>query len=55
MLTGFQYLQWAQLSTHGFVSEDELKEQIIYNYSPIRDPHGYFDQVYVFNHSAGVV
>jgi hypothetical protein len=45
-------VQWAQLSTHAFVSEDELKEDLIYNYTPIPDPHGYFAQIYLFNHSS---
>lgn len=44
-------MQWAQLSTHAFSSEEELKGDIIYNYTPVPGPAGYFEQVYIFNHS----
>ena len=44
-------MQWAQLSTHAFDSED-LKRAIIYNYSPVPGARGYFEQVYLFNRTA---
>lgn len=46
-------MQWAQLSTHAFDSEEDLKSAIIYNYSPTPGSMGYFEQVYVFNHPSG--
>jgi hypothetical protein len=44
-------MQWAQLSTHAFKSEQELAQDIIYNYATRADPHGHFQEVYVFDHS----
>lgn len=44
-----QYITWAQMSTHAFESDEELKKLIIYNYAPVVDPGDYFDQVYIWN------
>jgi hypothetical protein len=46
-------VQWAQLSTHRFDCEEELKDHLIYNHSPIPDPLRYFVQTYLFNRSFG--
>jgi hypothetical protein len=41
-------MQWARHSSHRYPSEDKLKAALLYNYQPVADPRGYFDQVYVF-------
>mmetsp|Transcript_14947 Transcript_14947/g.28269 ORF Transcript_14947/g.28269 Transcript_14947/m.28269 type:complete len:360 (-) Transcript_14947:213-1292(-) len=45
---GNVFLNSARKSQHSFSSQKKLQESLIYNYDPVRDPTGYFQQIYQF-------
>eukprot|EP01004_Peranema_trichophorum_P006353 NODE_5176_length_1054_cov_49.340494_g4618_i0.p1 GENE.NODE_5176_length_1054_cov_49.340494_g4618_i0~~NODE_5176_length_1054_cov_49.340494_g4618_i0.p1 ORF type:complete len:300 (-),score=33.05 NODE_5176_length_1054_cov_49.340494_g4618_i0:107-1006(-) len=42
------FISATRVSTRKFPSLDEENAALIYNYSPIKDPSGYYQQIYVF-------